>query len=351
MSLVRSAGLQKFRQTVEALGGDAAAFARQAGLPVAALDADDLLIEDTAIAAVLEIGAAGLRCPDLGLRVASAQELSMLGPLAVAIQHSPSVADALECTSRYMFVHARDLSVTAVEDPDGVPGVAGLRYSFGTAARPLPQATDMTLLFVHRALRFLVGGGYGLRTVDLPHEPIAPTARYEEAFGATVRFRRPAALLRVPTSLLRRPLAGVDATLRSLALAFLSRQSPQPETRLAARIRTVLSQSLGTGSTDLRDVARLLAIHPRTLQRQLVDEGQTFAEILDDVRRSRAWTYLTTTNMPLAQVSRMLGFAEQSVLSRCARRWWGMSPSAVRRREPHVVGDGHRLDPAPGGIR
>jgi AraC-like DNA-binding protein len=330
VSLVRSAGLQKFRQTVEGLGGDADAFARQAGLPGGALDADDLLVEDAALAAVLEIAASALRCPDLGLRVASAQELSMLGPLAVAIQHSPSVADALECTSRYLFVHARDLSVSLVPDPAGVAGVTALLYSFGPGVRPLPQATDMTMLFVHRAVGFLVGGGYGLRSVDLPHRPVAPPGRYEQAFGAAVRFGRPQALLRLPSSLLNRPLAGVDATLRGLALAFLARQSPDPRTGPAARVRAVLAQSLGTGPVELTDVARALAVHPRTLQRQLDAENQNFAKILDDVRRTRARAYLTSTDMPLTQISRLLGFAEQAVLSRCARRWWGTSPSAVR---------------------
>jgi AraC-like DNA-binding protein len=331
VSLVRSAGLQGFRETVEGLGGDPALLARQAGLPVAALDSADLLIEDTALAAVLEIAAVALRCPDLGLRVASAQDLSMLGPLAVAIQHSPSVGDALECTSRYMFVHARDQHVSLIDDPQGAPGVRGLGYAFGAGVRPLPQGCDMVVLFLHRAIMFLVGGGYGLRSVDLPHEPIAPRERYEEAFGAAVRFGRPEALLRLPASLLGRPLEGVDATLRGLALEFLSRQAPGPGTPVASRVRAVLAQALGTGSTGLADVARALAVHPRTLQRELAAEGRSFAAILDGVRRSRARTYLTTTDMPIAQVSRMLGFAEQAVLTRCARRWWGTSPSALRR--------------------
>lgn len=330
MSLVRSAGLQKFRETVERLGGDPVLYARQAGLPAGALDADDLLIDDTALAAVLEIAAVALRCPDLGLRVAAAQDLSMLGPLAVAIQHSPSVGDALECTSRYMFVHARNMHIALMDDPEGVPAVKAVRYAFGEGVRPLPQATDMTMLFLHRAVTFLVGGGYGLRSVDLPHDPAAPRERYAEAFGAQVRFARPEALLRVPASLLARPLEGVDATLRALALAFLSRQTPGPGTAVASRVRTVLAQALGTGSTGLADVARVLAVHPRTLQRELAGEGQSFAAILDNLRRSQARTYLTTTDMPLVQVSRLLGFAEQAVLSRCARRWWGMSPSALR---------------------
>uniref|UniRef100_A0AAU2ADA3 AraC family transcriptional regulator n=1 Tax=Streptomyces sp. NBC_00093 TaxID=2975649 RepID=A0AAU2ADA3_9ACTN len=331
MSLVRSAGLQKFRQCVEGLGGDADAYARRAGLPVEALDADELLVEDAALAAVMEIAAAGLGCPDLGLRVGETQDFAMLGPLSVAIQHSPSVADALECTSRYMFVHARDFGVSLVDDPDGEHGVVGLRYSFGAGVRPLPQATDMTMLFFHRAVTFLLGGRYGLRSVDLPHQPVAPRSRYEDAFGARVRFGRGSALLRVPSSLLARPLDGVDETVRRIALAFLSQQSREAGPVVTAKVRAVLDQSLGTGSTELTDVARILAVHPRTLQRQLAAEGESYASVLDVVRRARARTYLMTTDMPLAQVSDLLGFAEQAVLSRCAKRWWGRTPTELRR--------------------
>ncbi|OJF10503.1 AraC family transcriptional regulator [Couchioplanes caeruleus] len=330
MSLVRSAGLQKFRQVVESLGGDAVGCARRVGLPVEALDTDELLVEDSKLAAVLEVAAADLGCPDLGLRVGQAQDLGLLGPLAVAIQHSPSVADALECTSRYMFVHARDQSVSLGEDPDGDRGVVALRYAF-PGVRPLPQATDMTVLFLHRTVLFLAGGQYGLKSVDLPHDPIAPRQRYEEAFGARVRFGRSAAVLRLPSSLLSRTLEGVDATVRGLALAFLSRQSPEAGKAVTSQVHALLDQSLGTGSTELADVARVLAVHPRTLQRQLAAEGTSFGSVLDSVRRARARSYLTTTTMPFAQVSNLVGFAEQAVLTRCARRWWGRTPSQLRR--------------------
>lgn len=331
MSFVRSAGLQRFRQCVADLGGDPDAYARQAGLPVEALDTDELLIDDTAIAAVLELAAADLGCPDLGLRVGEAQDLRMLGPLSVAMQNSPSVGEAIECTSRYMFVHARGVNFSLVDDPDGIRGVRGLRYSLGSGRRLQPHAADMTMLFLHRAMTFLVGGSYGLRSVDLPHDLASTRSRYEEAFGARARFSRPEALLRVPTSFLSRPLVGVDDTLRSLAMGFLSRQSAQPGPVTAGRVRAVLDQSLGTRPIDLTDVARILDTHPRTLQRQLAAEDQSFASILDGVRRARARFYLTTTDLPLSQVGDLVGLAEQAVLTRCARRWWGRTPTAIRR--------------------
>ncbi|MEU6118411.1 AraC family transcriptional regulator [Streptomyces sp. NPDC047117] len=331
MSMIRSAGLRGFRATVAELGGNAEEYATATGLPVAALDTDDLLVDDLAVTEVLELAATALDRPDLGLRVASRQDFGMLGALALAIQNSPTVADALECTSRYLFVHAQALSLTLEPDPYEAPGIAALRYGPHPGLPAPVQGTDLGLGFLHRAIQFLVDGPYGLRTVELPYRPAAPLAVYEEFFGAPVRVGRPAALLRVPKSLGDRPLAGGDEHLRQLALAFLAEQAPGDRASLVLRVRGAVQQSLGTAPPDIGAVARLLSIHPRTLQRRLREEGTTYAAILDDVRRQAARHYLTGTALPMTQIAALLGLSEQSALSRCCRRWWGVSPTAVRR--------------------
>lgn len=337
MPVIRSAGIRGFREVVEELGGDPVAIARRAQLDVTALDADDVLVEDVAMARVLEVAAAELGCPDLGLRVAAKQDLSLLGPLALAIRNAPSVGEAMEATSRYLFVHAPGMRIWLQPDPDGVRGVEALRYDVTPEGiSPPRQGTDVSLGSLHRAIVSLVGGSYGLRTVDLPHQPLAPRQVYEDFFGVPVRFGRPAALLRLPSSLSATPLAVHDESVRQMALDFLARQSPAGDDLLTARTQGALQQLLGTGAPGIDDVARLLDLHPRTLQRRLADEGTTFAAVLDDVRRSTARRYLATTDLPLSQVAGLLGFSEQAVLSRACRRWWGVTPREVRRGHPAV---------------
>lgn len=331
MSVVRSAALRGFRAAVRELGGDPDALAAEARVPAGALDTDDLLVPDEAVAVLLERAAATLRCADLGLRIAGRQDLGMLGPLAIAIQNSPTLGDALACTSRYLFVHGRSLSLTPVPDPYGARGVLGVRYGVD-ATRPIPaQAVDLGLGVLHRAILFLVGGPYGLRSVELPYRPAAPLRSYEEYFGASVRVNRPDAVLRVPRAMLDHSLTGVNDTLRRFAIGFLERQAHSPVPSTAGHVRSALQQSLGTATPDIGNVARLLSVHPRTLQRRLAGEGTAFGAILDDVRRQEAHRYLATTDMPLAQIAALLGLSEQSALTRCCRRWWDATPSAVRR--------------------
>ncbi|WP_024802562.1 AraC family transcriptional regulator [Nocardia sp. BMG51109] len=339
MSVIRSAGLRGFRATVAELGGDAEEFAVAAGLPVAALDTDDLLVPDEAMAMVLEIAAHRLRCPDLGLRIATRQDLGMLGPLALAIRSSPTLADALDCTSRYLFVHAESLSLAREPDPYGDRGVTALHYGVGPGLPTPVQGTDLGLGFLHRALYRLVDGPYGLRTVELPYRPPAARAVYEEFFGAPVRFERPAAVLRVPSSLTTRAVAGGDETLRRLALAFLAEQSAGAGASVEPKVRAAVRQLLGTATPEISTVARLLTMHPRTLQRRLAAEGTSFAAVLDDVRRTEARRYLTATDLPMTQIARLLGLSEQSALTRATRRWFHATPSTLRRTHQAAQGN------------
>jgi transcriptional regulator GlxA family with amidase domain len=46
--------------------------------------------------------------------------------------------------------------------------------------------------------------------------------------------------------------------------------------------------------------------------------------------REEAERYLRDTDMPLGQLAALLGYSEQSVLTRACRRWFGTSATAQR---------------------
>lgn len=142
----------------------------------------------------------------------------------------------------------------------------------------------------------------------------------------------PAAILRLPASLPSRRLDGVNETIRQLAVAFLAEQSSSTEHDIVSKVRIAVRESLGTGSVELTAIARLVFVHPRTLQRQLAAAGMPFAEVVDDARRVAALRLLMGTELSLGQISAMVGFVEQPSFTRAARRWWGVPPSKMRRQ-------------------
>lgn len=341
MAYIRSAGLRGVRQVVTELGGDPDELARRSGLPRGALDSDEMLVEDLSIALLLETAAAELRCPDLGLRVAGHQDLDMLGPVAVAVKNARTTTQALEMTSKYLFFHSRSIEITVVPDPRGEPEVLGVRFGYRDPGQLIPpQTVDLVLLFLHRAMCSVLGGDYGLLAVELPNPLNTDAARYESLFGAPVTPSTAAAVLRVPSALLGRAISGGDDAVQQLALRYLDQHIPEDRRSMTERTRAVLHQSLDTGTSSLAQVAGLLSVSPRTLQRGLARENASFAAIRDEVRRDIAARLLTTTEIPLYQIASALDLDDATTLSQYARRWWGTTAREVRhgRAIPPVVG-------------
>lgn len=329
-SMVRAAALRGLTPLVDALGGDGAALLARFRVSPEALDCDDAVIQSTAAGRILETAAAELGCYDLGLRLAGQQNATVLGPLALAIENSPTFGDALDTANRYLFVHSPALTVSQIPDPYACPGVVGLLYR-GTEAEPLPpQVADLGLGLFHRIIVLLHGGPYGLRSVHLPHSPLAPVNRYTAFFRTDVRFDRPDAVLRVPSGLATTPVPGGNQVLRDIAVDYLTTHFAAPDRTVADRVRLLLTEALGSSPVELGAIARLLRTHPRTLQRRLAAERTTFEAILDDVRRAAAARLITQTDLPLSQVTAMIGMAEQSALSRSVRRWFGVTPRQLR---------------------
>jgi AraC-like DNA-binding protein len=330
-TMVRAAGLRGLPGLIEELGGDGRELFDRFGADAAAPDTDDAVLESTAAGLILEAAAAELHCPDLGLRLAGQQNIGVLGPLSLAIESSDTLGEALDCAARFLFVHSPALSVGQTEDPSGRPGVIALRYG-STELDPMPpQSVDLGLGLLHRSVSLLAGGRYGLRSVHLPHRPLAPVTRYTEFFGADVRFGQANALLRVPQTLAATPVEGGNRMLHAAALDYLSSHYPAPSLSLAARVERLITHGLGSAPVDIAAVARLLQMHPRTLQRRLSREGAGFEDILDSVRRNAAHRLITGTAIPFTQITAMVGLTEQSALSRAVRRWFGVSPRDLRR--------------------
>ena len=330
-TMVRAAGLRGLPGLIDALGGDGRALFDRFGADASAPGTDDAVIESMAAGLILEAAATELHCPDLGLRLAGQQNISVLGPLSLAIESSDTLGEALDCATRFLFVHSPALAVEQVDDPSGRPGVVALRYG-STEPEPMPpQSADLGLGLLHRSVALLAGGRYGLRSVHLPHRPLAPVARYTEFFGADVRFNQANALLRVPHTLAGTPTAGGNRMLHAAALDYLSSHYPAPPVTLAGRVERLITQGLGSAPVDIAAIARRLQTHPRTLQRRLSAEGAGFEPILDSVRRGAAHRLITGTSIPFTQITAMVGLTEQSALTRAVRRWFGVSPRDLRR--------------------
>lgn len=85
---------------------------------------------------------------------------------------------------------------------------------------------------------------------------------------------------------------------------------------LACNVRTIVERLLLEVDCKYSGIAATLGMHPRTLQRRLRAQGESFEASKDGVRRDVALRYLTQSTLPLIRVARLLGHFETSALSR-----------------------------------
>ena len=73
------------------------------------------------------------------------------------------------------------------------------------------------------------------------------------------------------------------------------------------------------------------SVSPRTLHRQLKEEGATLQGLKDEVRQGRAIDLLHRTDRPIKQVAHGAGFGNDKSFIRAFRSWTGQSPAEFRR--------------------
>jgi AraC-like DNA-binding protein len=102
------------------------------------------------------------------------------------------------------------------------------------------------------------------------------------------------------------------------------------ESSLKTTIQNEIAALMPHGQARHDIVAGRLGLSPRTLSRRLSDEGESFAEILTEMRSVLASRYIADRSMSISQIAWMLGYAELGTFTRAYQRWTGQAPSVAR---------------------
>lgn len=328
---VRSAALAGYQPLALSLGLDVPALMARFELPPGALHDPDHLISYPAFINLLEESAALGRCHDFGLRLALLQGIGILGPIAVLLRQSRNVSEAISLGIHYLFVHSPALNLQLQPDaiqPDRINLILEIRQ-VNLAARP--QICSLSLSIICQCLRQLTAGRVQPLLVSQPHAQPTSAVAHRRAYGCPVRFMAAHASVQLAVSDLDVVLGEQDPQIKKLALAYLQRYTLPAPGRLRDQVRSLASSLLGSGLGGQAEIARNLALHPRTLQRRLHAEGCSFAELLDELRKEQFQALIALPDGPdLTRIAHILGYAEASVLSRSCKRWFGLSPTAMR---------------------
>lgn len=302
-------------------GLDAHACLGAFGLQQALRDAH-VVAEVETLAAFYDDAAQRLDQPDLGLEMVSAVERGAYGLAEFGIRAAPTIREAIARLARFS-VLLNEAAVVEIEETtqalevhQRIPGYAlsGGRHS-----------NEFFIAVMLVSGRVITEGGLVATEVWFSHPAPADLSRHRAIFSdAKLSFDRPDNGLAIPLENAEHPLASADPELmRAIdhqANALLAGRPAQNE--FIDLVRECATKTLRDGSSSLADVAQLLAMTPRTLQRRLAEHETSFRKVVDGLRRE-LHARLTAQGICAQEIAFRLGYADMGSFRRAQRRWGG----------------------------
>lgn len=310
------------------LGVDANALLVRAGLSTEVIDKPDLRVSSESLAFFQKSIWDAMDDETMGLaeyRIPSGSYF-MMGKLTI---NQPTLKKVLELGARFynLMVHPNCVELIQ-QDSSTVLRLNGIT----TETDPEHLLAEMVLLAWHRFASWIIADSLPLSEIHFNY-PMPDYAReYAYLFPGQHVFEANALELVFPTSYLNRQVNQNEASLKSfmarcpleLCLRYKTDYS------LKTELRRILAKEMDGQHLSVEECASQLHMTSRTLARKLKDEGTSFSQIKNLVRRDKAVSLLTHTTISIIEVAEKVGFSDPAVFTRAFRSWTGLTPKQYR---------------------
>lgn len=235
---------------------------------------------------------------------------------------SRTLRSALSRFRRYHAVVVQDESI-AIEETDSALIVS---HHFPDSKQDIAAFQNARGSFLLSICREIYGQDLHFQEIAFTH-PCRPCA-YEKFFGCSVRYEAPVNSITFAREIVERYLPAQNLDLARMNDEILKEfVRVLSDTSVTGRVRQAVLNELPSGKPSAAEVARTLAVSPRTLQRKLQQENTTFEDVIEGVRKELAQHYVKSGEYDLLEVAYLMGFSTLPAFSRAYKTWNGRSPS------------------------
>ena len=272
--------------------------------------------------------------PLFGLHFGESMQLAALGIVGQIIQTSKTVGEALTHAADFiqLLTNLFDMEVSHTGQTFSVQFIP---YTERAAEAPfaLRQMLDLAMVFVLHEVDGLVLKRIKPDVARLPYE-INTTSEYERVLRCHPTENAAEYVLVFDGRYWDEPILTANYELQQL---LLQKASAMMNTfgngqLLNERILNYLIANAYLGIPTLEEIAANFNTSSRSLQRKLQDEGVTYQQLADSIRKSLAVHYLESGKYPIKEISYLLGYNELSAFSRAFKRWTGSTPVTYQKR-------------------
>lgn len=271
--------------------------------------------------------------PLFGLHFGESMQAAALGVVGQIIQTSRTVGEALTqaATLTHLLTDFLVMDVTQSDDRFTVRFLPN-RERAGEYPFIFRQLMDFCFAFVLHEIDGLVLKKLKPMTVMLPHTE-SDRAEYERVLRCPLTQTTDVYTLEFDGRYWHEPILTANYELQQVLLqkAGTLNRTVEGSQFLKERVCAFLSVNAYLGIPTLDDIAANFNTSARSLQRKLQEEGVTYQELADSIRKSLAVQYVESGKYPVKEVSYILGYNELSAFTRAFKRWTGVTPTSYQR--------------------
>ena len=255
-----------------------------------------------------------------------------VGILAYVMMHCPTLGKALEKLCQYqdivcdasktsMFIQDDSVYLTISEPCEDI---SSIRYAF-----------ESTLSIYYSAIHGMLGQIIPLKAVHFEFPAYSTNiSEHQRVFkGAEIIFDSSFSGLVFDEKYLALPILNANSNLFLLfenhAQSIL--KGLKPDNSFKEKIKKEILFGLKGEEPNLPMIAKNIGIGVRSIQMKLKEQGVTFQQLLDEIRRDLSLKYLKEDQLSTTDISYLLGYSEPSVFFRSFKKWTGQTPTVYRK--------------------
>jgi len=267
-------------------------------------------------------------CDHIGMLIGQHTRLADFGLAGRAATCGATVGNGLRSFANHFNLHSSATTVSIVTSGDFARLIYAISISGLANVRQL-QLGAVTIAF--NILQDLCGWQWQPTAVTFASRPPSSLRPIQKFFGAPLRFDSDESAVVFERHWLDRPLPPVDPTVRMQVDAEILARRIAIQADFPATVRRLLRKQLIIGESGMDDIAAMLGMHRRTLDRHLQKQGVRFGKLLEQVKEDVACQLLRDTDMQVQQIAESLHFSSAANFATAFRLWTGRTPSEFRR--------------------
>ncbi|MEI9809699.1 MAG: AraC family transcriptional regulator [Bacteroidota bacterium] len=271
--------------------------------------------------------------PWLGLHIGEKTTPVVLGITGHLMQSSKDALTALDNLQQFTSAFTRLYTFRLeVKDNEACYYCEPLEVWNDMSPETARHSVDIAFAGALHILYLLTGRTFQPKKILYRYPRLADITEHEKILKCRPLFNQPCNCIVFPLADVQFPVIGYNKELNNVFKNLLDAElkKQQNGTSFASEVKQMILKHSQFTFPSLEDIAELMHITPRTLQRKLQEDDTSFRTLTDAIKEELACSLLGNDHLSVADIAYKLGYAEPSTFQRAFRQWTGKTPASYR---------------------